>query len=398
MGRSIHTVGPGLLAALACIGLTALARAGNSEHPRTPVLWPDAPCIQTVDRSVDPLFEFSYAIPVEDTLLSIDEFEDSRTHQFIGFCRQWAAGQPPPRYVSVYDLERSIAAGFEQVLELGDPEATLETSEVWAGCWTRITPDDARRPITYEAAAEPVVWDTSGIAAGTWTIAGYTWEPQYNLWRRAPWVVRVLDHDPPESPAQAAASMADTPDAVYFDESFGVELCVDALAGSTVTLEWVSTKADPVVWSPVTSTELEVAGAQSLTLPFSPPESSWGTTVLLRTVIEQPQGADYAAHALGMVIVFKPSDTGDGDESGETGSDGSDDDESSGGETGHPPASGDSPAGSGRCSIDPTHGNLPVLSLGFGLLLVWSRRTRSTPSSRGPGLPPSRTFTPGVPG
>ena len=383
MARSISAIrsaggSAGLIVALACLS-PGSARAGNSEHPRTPVLWPDSPCIHTVDRSSSPLFEFHYAIPAEDTALSIDEFEDSRTHQFIGFCRQWPAGQPPPRYISVYDLERAIAGGFEEVVELDDPESTLETSPIWAGCWTRITPDDARRPITYAAAAEPVVWDTSDLTAGTWTIAGYTWEPQYNLWSRAPWVVRVLDHDPPAQPVQAAATMADTDDALYFDASLEIELCVDAIAGSSVTLEWAATKQDPITWSPVVSAELQVSGAQSLTLPFVPPEPSWGATVLLRTTVDQPQAQGYAAHALAPVIVYKPSggDTGDGDESGEAGaSDSSDTEDESGdeGSTGDPPATGDAPASSGRCSVDPEHGNLPGFWLGLGLLVASTRR------------------------
>lgn len=372
-----------MLATLVCLGSTS-AWAGNTEHPRTPVLWPDSPCIHTVDRSADPLFEFGYAIPAEDTALSVDEFEDSRTHQFIGFCRQWPAGQPPPRYITIADLERSIDAGFEQVVQLDDPESTLETSVVWADCWTRITADDARRPITFAAAAEPVVWDTSGIPAGTWSIAGYTWEPQYNLWSRAPWVVRVIDGEPPAEPVQAAASMADTSDAVYFDDSLDIELCVDALAGSTVTLEWVSSKAEPWVWSALASAELPASGAQSLTLPFAPPEPSWGATVLLRAGVEQPAGASYAAHALAPVIVYKPSDgdtgddetgeTGDPGETGETG-DPTGEDESS---TGDPTSSGDEPAGSGRCSVSPKRGTLPeLLLLGLGLL-VWTRHRKLT--------------------
>jgi MYXO-CTERM domain-containing protein len=381
MGRPNTALGAaGLLAALLCVAAPP-AWAGNTEHPRTPVLWPDAPCIQTVNRAVDPLFEFTYAIPAEDTLLSVDELEDSRTHQFVGFCRQWPAGQPPPRYISVYDLERAIEAGFEQVLQLGDPEATLETSAAWAGCWTRITADDARRPISFEAAAEPVVWDTSTIAAGTWLIAGYTWEPQYNLWSRAPWVVRVIDEDPPNQPVQAAVSMADTADALYFDESLEIPLCLDALAGSTVSLAWVSTEADPPVWSSIASTELVASGPQELSLPFVPPEPSWGATVLLRTTVEQPAGPAYAAHALAPLIVYKPSgsDTGDGDGDSEAG-----DSETTGDETGSDSTSdsdsgGDAPARSGRCSVAPEHGNLPLLLFGLGLL-AWTRR-RPCPAS-----------------
>lgn len=386
MGRPISAfAATGLLAAFVSIAAWP-ARAGNTEHPRTPVLWPEAPCIHTVNRAVDPLFEFGYVIPLEDTLLSIDEFEDSRTHQFIGFCRQWPPGRPPPRYVSVSDLERAIQAGFEEVVTLDNPESTLETSVEWAGCWTRITADDQRRPITYAAAAEPVVWDTSTIAAGTWLIAGYTWEPQYNLWSRAPWVVRVLDEDPPAEPVQAAASLADTDDALYFDQSLDIPLCVDALAGSIVTLDWTAANADPAQWSPIADATLAAEGTQELTFTFEPPEPSWGATVLLRARVEQPEGAAYAAHALAPLIVYKPS-SGDGDygddsstESGDGGEEHESDTDDAGGDTGGDAgAKGDASASSGRCSLAPERGNLGGLVV-LGLL-AWAWRRRTYPAS-----------------
>jgi hypothetical protein len=366
MGRSvIASAAAGLLVVLA----STPARAGNTEHPRTPVLWPDSPCIHTVDRAANPLFEFTYSIPVEDTLLTVDEFADSRTHQFIGFCRQWPAGQPPPRYISVYDLERAIDGGFELLVDIDDPESTLETSAIWAGCWTRITADDARRPITFEAAAEPVVWDTSGIAAGTWLIAGYTWEPQYNLWSRAPWVVRVLDQDPPNDPVQAAASMPDTADALYFDESLDIPICVDAVAGSSVTLEWAAPDADPMQWSTIASVDLDISGEQTLTVPFVPPEPTWGATVLLRTSMDQVTAPDYAAHALAPMIVYKPADADTGDEETDGGESTGDEDGSTGETGSEGDSGGDPPAKSGRCSLAPERGNLPaLLFLGLGLL------------------------------
>lgn len=147
--------------------------------------------------------------------------------------------------------------------------------------------------------------------------AGYTWEPEYNLWSRAPWVLRVLDQDPPLAPAQAAASIAELPTSINFDGSIDVSVCVDASAGSTVTLEWVSIKTDPVVWSPFTSTTLTVSGDQSLILPFTPPEPTWGATLLLRATVEQPDGPPYTAQSLAPLIVFAPPSGGtDGGDTG----------------------------------------------------------------------------------
>ncbi|PRP99041.1 hypothetical protein [Enhygromyxa salina] len=360
------------------------AHASNNVHPRTPVLWPDADCIQTVDRSVDPSFAFSYEIPGEDTQLSFDELEDSRRHQFIGFCRQWPAGRPPPRYISLYDLQRSVDAELEQAELLDDPESTLETSEVWSGCWTRITADDDRRPITYAAAATPVVWDTLdpvAVEPGTWLVAGYTWEPPYNLWRRAPWVVRVIDEPAPAEPVQAAVSIGDTADYLHGDEIVELPICVDATAGSTLSLEWAASKPELLEWAAIEQLDLDIAGPADLLVPFSPPEASLGLTIVLRAVVEQPAGDAYVGHALDTVIVFGPgAGDGDGDDSGDGDGDGDgegtpDETETTGGsETG--PGGADGEPGAGHCSLDPARGSILEYLAVFGVCALLSRRRR----------------------
>jgi hypothetical protein len=368
-------------AALAVVATTLLvalgnrpALASNNVHPRTPVLWPAAPCIASVDRSSTPSFAFDYAIPAEDTQLSADEFEDSRRHQFLGFCRQWPAGRPPPRYISVADLERAVMAELEDGELLDDPEATLETSATWAGCWTRITADDDRRPITNVAAAEPVVWDVAGIDPGTWLIAGYTWEPPYNLWSRAPWVLRVLD-EPLPIDAQAAVSLADTTDTVYYDEVLDLPVCVDAAPGSTLTLAWAPSKPDVLEWSALDEVALD--GPGELLLPFAPPVESFGLTIVVRATVEQPAGPSYEGHALSPVIVFAPpsegesgdGESGDGDGDGESG----DGESGSGGESG----ADASPPSGGRCSLGSERGKLPKYALVLGLAwLACVRRRR----------------------
>ncbi len=351
--------------------------ASNLVHPRTPVLWPESPCIVTTELGVTPSFEFEYDIPEADTQLSSDEFEDSRTHQFIGFCRQWPAGRPPPRYISTADLERSVEAGIEEAAALDDPESTLETSQIWAGCWTRITADDARRPITEAAAAEPVVWDLAAVQAGTYLIAGYTWEPPYNLWSRAPWVLRVVDPLAPGDP-QAAVSIADTEDFIGFDEVLDVPLCVDATAGSTLSLQWAASEPAVLEWA--IADEIVLDGPTEMTLPFTPPAESFGASIVLRAVVEQPAGLAYEGHALSTVIVFAPpSGDGDGDGDPTESGDGDSTEDGDGGstETGAPPATGD--GGGGRCSLGPNRGRLPTFAILLGLSWIARVRRRREP-------------------
>jgi MYXO-CTERM domain-containing protein len=364
------------------IGLTLIApvHAGNMVHQRTPVLWPEAPCIASVDRASDPLFEFGYAIPVEDTNLTVDELADSRTHQFIGFCRQWPAGTSPPQYISVDDLQRAIDIDSElDATKLDDPEATLETSAEWAGCWTRITPDDQRRPITFAAAAEPVVWDTSGIASGTWVIAGYTWEPPYNLWRRAPWVVRVFDDDSDPALLQPAVTVGPTPELLIEDELLQLELCVAADPEATLHIAWATTAIEPPQWTE--SEPIPIHAATELSVPFMAPQEAWGLTLQLRARVEAGGGSDYASYPLAPVVVIKPGGVEDGGDDGDTSDtdstgtdDGSEADTSETNETG--PTDADSTGNSCNCSTDPARGNLAGFAFAFALPVLFSIRRR----------------------
>lgn len=312
--RALPLVGLLALAGVGVAGVMGEAEAGNSVHPRTPVLWPAAPCIQTLDRSVSSSFAFAYAIALEDTLLTIDELDDSRTHQFFAFCRQWPSGSPPPNYVTLADLQRAVDNGNElDASKLDDPEATLETSPTWAGCWTRVTADDARRPITFEAAAEPVVWDASTVATGTWVIAGYTWEPPYNLWRRAPWVVRVVAGSETAEQLQPAAALGETPELLTEDEPTELPLCVAADAGASVRLGWAPSHEQPPQWREAEAIPSE--GATLLALPFAAPPEAWGLTLVLRARVEGA-GGEYSTHPLASLVVIKPGGPDPSDESG----------------------------------------------------------------------------------
>lgn len=384
--HALPVVGLLALVGVGVAGVMGEAEAGNTVHPRTPVLWPDAPCIQTIDRSVSSSFAFSYAIAREDTLLTIDELDDSRTHQFFAFCRQWPAGSPPPNYVSLADLQRAIDNGNElDASKLDDPEATLETSPAWAGCWTRVTADDARRPITFEAAAEPVVWDASTVATGTWVVAGYTWEPPYNLWRRAPWVVRVVEGSETAEQLQPAAALGETPELLNEDEPTALPLCVAADASASVRLGWAPSDEQPPQWREAEAIPSE--GATMLALPFAAPPEAWGLTLVLRARVEGAGGA-YSTHPLGSLVVIKPggpdpsgSDdaseaTDDAAETTAGASEGTDTGSSTGAGAGA--SASDSP---GACACSSTHARGSAGGLALALLaLLGLRRRHHTPS------------------
>ncbi len=315
-----------LLAVLSSGFAVPVARAGNGTHPRTPVLWEkegelDPPaCMTVVDRSVEPVLHLPYAIPYEDTDVTPDEVADSRTHQFLAFCRAFDAQHEPPLWLSQADVDKAAAKGLVPPEPLG-PEDVLETSTALAGCYTRITADDERRPITFDMAAMGVDWDTTGLAPGPWTVYGYTWEPVANLWSLRPGVVLVTDGPAAPAPPPAAALEVATGEEPYYPVGAEArfEACVQAMDGSQIQLYWAEATADPVFepWGdPVAA---PASGTVTLAAPVDPALA--GKSLLVRATITDPQDRVYHAYLRDVALVFSGGGTtgGAGSTGGATG-------------------------------------------------------------------------------
>lgn len=330
----------GVACAVVCTpALPWTALAGDTQHPPTPVLWPESEtCVITVDRSVDPVLHLDYEIPFEDTLKTGHEVEDSRTHQFLALCRQYPHGHPPPRYVSVADLERAIETENELELSLDDPNATMETHPDWSDCFARINADDARRPITFESAEAGVDWDTTGVSPGVYQLVGYTWEPPRNLFVRSPFVVRVTD-GAGDGPV-AVAPLAIASQTLVGDESLDLAPCLDLADEPIEDLDlrgrWALADGadDPASWQ---TFELQPISEGAIpTLSFSPPEASHGLPIVLAADVVDADGEPRGptAHGLRELIVIVPSDGVPDDDGGEPGDDagpGQNDDPEAGG-------------------------------------------------------------------
>ena len=159
--------------AAAVMLLPSLALAGNGSHPRTPVLWPKAPCRTIIDRSVEPTLALAYTIPYEDVDATPDEVVDSRRHQFLAFCRGTNVQEPYPTWVTWKDADAAKSKGLTPP-DLAD-EDVLETSPEWKDCFVRITSEAQRRKITFAEAMKGVSWDLTGVTSGPYLIHGYTW-------------------------------------------------------------------------------------------------------------------------------------------------------------------------------------------------------------------------------
>ncbi len=318
---------PGCAAVVVAIGLSGadVARAMDGIDPRQPVIWEPTPaCMTLVDRSNDPNVSFVYTLVAEDLRPgnAIHEVEDSRRHQFIAFCQATSPQDPLPVWLSLADV--MAAADIELLMpEDVKSEDILESNPDWSGCFTRITEDDERRLITFAAASEPVVWDTTGVPAGAYVVAGYTWQPVFNTWSKRSGVVKIVDDPDPavNGPAAAISTGSVPPSAggedtiIYSDDMLLLTGCVDALYGTTMTGYWAKTQGvtgTELEWEPFAS-DVPVTG-ETFELPFSPPVS--GTSVAIKIDFEDPMDRRYTAHMLTLIDILPGSAPAECDDDG----------------------------------------------------------------------------------
>ena len=307
-------------AALLACGVPAVARGGNGLNPRTPVVWdPETACMTVVNRTVEPTLMLTYSIPYENLRPpdAVDEVADSRRHQFIAFCQDRSPHTFLQIWLSQADVDAAAAAGIVDVGE-ATPEQILETNTQWKDCFTRITADDERRLITFAEAAKPVVWDTTMLPVGPYVVSGYTWEPEFSIWRQRPGVVKVVDDpDPVKSPP--AMAITNRNEIKYSDEILTVVGCLDAMDGSTITGYWALSTDD-------TPTELEwnsfgedtpVSG-DSFELPLTLPPESFGEELAIKVEITDPMDRRYTAHMAELASIL-PGSAGESGDCPDTG-------------------------------------------------------------------------------
>ncbi len=295
------------------IGLLLLASpafAGNGTKPRIPVDWSDAACMTIVDRSASAMVHLSYSVTQEDTELTPDEVDDSRTHQFFSLCRAHNPQTFLPRWITQDDIDR--AAMVESAPDNVDPEDIFESNSEWAGCWHRINADDDRRPITFAAAAAGIDWDTTTVPAGTYVVEAYTWEPPLNIWSRHPGVVKVVD-SPDLAASGPALAVSNREEVINKNESVVIEGCVSAMEGSTVTAYWGMAGSD-IEWQ--SFIEDDPISGDTFQVELTPPDILAGESVMIRVDVNDPMGRSYTSYMHELVIVLGTDGPGDCEDGG----------------------------------------------------------------------------------
>jgi MYXO-CTERM domain-containing protein len=383
----------------------AWAWAGNGTHPRTPVVWSDAPCMTVIDRSVSPIHSFAYAIPYEDIDVTQDEVVDSRTHQFFAYCRDHHLEEILPSWITEAEPMAAAAAGLGNLDGVDLELHVLENNPEWADCWARITADDQRRPITFAAAAAPIEWDTTALPAGTWVVEGYTYEPWFNMWTGHPGVFKIVDDpDPAASPPAAALTFSEQ--IVTFGDQATITGCVDAMPGSTMTLTWaLSSAVEEPVWIE-SVVDVPVEGS-SFELAYAPPIETVSSSVMIRVEVVDPLDRTWTAHAIAYIgviedlgddgceeggFVTNACDTDTDTDTGETGATGTDDEVGEDPSETGPPLTEEGGSSGCSCSSAATEtgdlGPLGVLPLGIAAQGRRRRRPASPSSAKPSSAPP----------
>lgn len=364
--------------------------------PRTPALYPPHPCLTQVDRSQVSSLHFDVHIPYEDTQLTEDELDDSRSFQFFALCREPNRLEVLPNWIGPDDAERALEAGIIDALP--DPGATLLGSPAWTpghdgavdSCVQIIDP--TRLPISCEATVPGVDWDVSAVPAGNYVIRGYTFAPASNLWTSRIGVVQIHDGEP----LPVAALVSPVYDAKAFQaDGYRVLGCMDGPPGTTVTLQYASTASDDLDDDAAWTTFAEHdASARWIDERLALSADTVYQGLLLRAVARGPDGAQWIAHSPGFVTVYPGDGTSDdpvpaagadhcdagGDESGGIGE--PIDDTSAGSSTGdaHGDTGGTDPAatrdaaGCACASSRPWAGNSAISAVLMAALLRRRRR------------------------
>ncbi len=318
------------LGLLVSIVVPATAHAANGATPRIPPVFKLEQCLTVVDRRDDPVFQLDYAIALESTTITDDELSDSKTFQFFALCRDHSPAEFLPNWIVRDDADRALQKHIIDESLYPDDDEVLALAPAWRTghdggdtCVHPIVDVADRIPMTCEATAGGVAWDTTDVPAGNYVIRGYTFEPAANLWQVRRGVVQVTDGDV----APVAALMAPLYDAnVYADRGLRLRGCMGGPEGTVVELAWARIfdleVDEPDDWRPILDDAGEPvvlpASACEIDVHFVPPDEAVNHAVVFRAVARAPDGRAWTGYAPGMAIVLAGDGTGDETEPGET--------------------------------------------------------------------------------
>lgn len=296
-------------------------------HPAAaePPIFGDEPCITLADaRSMDEL-SIQYTVPFDDTLFEDGDIRlpDAKTHQFFALRGALVMGamgyelmpfDPAlearivmPLWIHAGDVERAEAAveGSGTMFTAGEvpSDALLDMHPDLAGLVERIDPDDARRPITVEAAYRGLNIQLAALHPGAYTIAAYIFSPPYNGWFPKPGIVSVIDAEQ----HGAAASIRSIAGVLRAFEGRTVRACLAAPEGTTLAGSFFVVERPDLGWRTWLAEESVPENEAVLERCFHNPDAAVTGSVRVRLELRSPDGTAFAAYSPDTLTVLNGS-------------------------------------------------------------------------------------------
>jgi hypothetical protein len=269
--------------------------------------------VTVVDKDRDPSLAIPYTVRMDVTTLSQGDIPvpDANTYQFFAFLGgvfthsagyQLLPFQPPdaqaidlPAWITADDLRRAAKASqtAEGVLLSESsipPSQVLADNPLLSSLWLRINPDDARIPITTEAAARGATWELHDVAPGSYSLATYIFSPPNNGWALRPGVVKVVDADH-NAPAGVVENISET---LFSYQGRRVRACLDVPAGTRLSA-WFEVEERPEVGWTQWIEERDVSSGE-LELCFHNPNLDLTGSVRVRLELTAPDGSATTLH------------------------------------------------------------------------------------------------------
>jgi DNA-directed RNA polymerase subunit omega len=301
-------------AVVALLALSWGSHARAHESPAEPPLFArGSACIERVDKREIEAVQITYQVAFDDTQLVVGDIDvpDAKTHQFFAFAGSLVASgfdytfhphdidiQPVrvPVWITVDDVKRAAQAS-------GSVDATgFSASDVPAGAvldavpeldarYVRVTEDDARVPITLAQAGKGVSWALSGVPAGVYTLAGYTFSPPYNAWTARTTKVKVLDAAT-DVPAMHVEPLRAS---LFATQGLRVRGCLDVPEGSELRGDFAVDERPEAGWVPWLPARPASTG--ELELCFHNPRPELTGSLRVRFALRGPDGATFFYYA-----------------------------------------------------------------------------------------------------
>ena len=282
------------------------AFAANTAKPRVSPSFLGGACLTTIEQGTAQRFEIG--IPFEDADLTEDEPADSRTFQFFGLCRDPGPLEGLPMWIDQDDVMRAQAAN--ELIEDPDPEDVLASATAWAipgheggDCVVAMTAAADRMPITCAATRDGFGWDGSNAPPGAYSVYGYTFEPDENIWTGRRGVVRVVPAGGDAGPAVAFSFPLSGVEA-SLQGGVTVAGCYAGAEGTTVAVSWALAapldEMGDAAWQPVPEVVAEDGVFEAA---FAPPPEAEYQAVFFRAVAEDGSGRSFASFTHDPVVI-----------------------------------------------------------------------------------------------